>query len=213
MVFIGLDEALRFLAGQRFITLPVTDLYYLYPVKTVTVAVLLYRYRREYRELTLKDLANIPATLAVCGMGLMVFFLWIRLGWAVGVAGNPEGFNPGLLPDTATLIILTLFRIGGTVLVVPLMEELFWRSFLIRTIIDRNFLQVPLGTFTWTSFLVTIALFGLEHNFILAGVMAGVLYNLILYRTRSLTLCVLAHAMTNLALACYVLSTGKWFFW
>jgi CAAX protease family protein len=213
MAFIGLDDALRFLAGHRFITFPATTLYYLYPVKTLTVAFLLYRYRGEYRELTFKDLAKIPTTLAVCGMGLLVFFIWIRLGGAVGVAGNPEGFNPELLPDTATRIILTLFRIGGAVMVVPLMEELFWRSFLIRTIIDRNFLQVPLGTFTWTSFLVTVALFGLEHNFILAGMMAGVLYNLILYRTRSLTHCVLAHAITNLALACYVLSTGKWFFW
>ena len=43
--------------------------------------------------------------------------------------------------------------------------------------------------------------------------MAGIFYNLILYKTKSITNCVLAHAVTNLALALYVLSTGKWQFW
>jgi hypothetical protein len=43
--------------------------------------------------------------------------------------------------------------------------------------------------------------------------MAGVLYILILYRSRSLAQCVLAHAITNLALKGYFLLTGKWDFW
>ena len=108
---------------------------------------------------------------------------------------------------------MTFFRIAGAVLVVPLMEELFWRSFLIRYIIDKNFDSVRMGTFTWASFLITAVLFGFEHNYILAGIMAGVFYNLLLYKTRSLAQCVLAHAVTNLALAIYVVSTGKWQFW
>jgi CAAX prenyl protease-like protein len=60
---------------------------------------------------------------------------------------------------------------------------------------------------------LTVVLFGLEHNFILAGVMAGIAYNLLLYRTKSLAHCILAHAVTNLALAIYVITTGKWQFW
>jgi len=56
-------------------------------------------------------------------------------------------------------------------------------------------------------------LFGAEHNFIYAGMMAGAAYNLILYKTRSLAQCVMAHAVTNLALAVYVVATGKWQFW
>jgi CAAX prenyl protease-like protein len=93
------------------------------------------------------------------------------------------------------------------------MEELFWRSFMIRYIIDKNFDTVRMGMFTWGSFLITVVLFGLEHNYVYAGLMAGVVYNLLLYRTRSLAQCILAHAITNLALALYVVVTGKWQFW
>lgn len=213
MGFIGLDEVLRFLAGQGLFTLQATTLYYLYPVKALTVGYLLYRFRHKYCELNFKDLANIPATLAACGIGLLIFVLWIKMDWTLGSAGTPQGFNPSLLPGQSTQDVMTLFRIAGAVLVVPLMEELFWRSFLIRYIIDKNFDSVCMGTFTWASFLVTVVLFGLEHNFIYAGIMAGIFFNMLLYKTRSLAQCVLSHAVANLALAIYVVSTGMWQFW
>lgn len=213
MAFIGLDEAIRFLAGHGLISLEEITLYYLYPVKTMVVGYLLYRYRSEYHELTFKDLTSLPVNLAVCGAGILVFFLWIQMDWTLGIAGTPQGFNPTLLHGMGGQVFMTLFRICGAVLVVPLMEELFWRSFLIRYIIDKDFQKVPLGLFSWPSFLLTVVLFGLEHNFILAGMMAGVIYSLILYRTRSLAQCVLAHAVTNMALAVYVIKSGKYFFW
>jgi len=213
MAFIGLEQGLRFLAGRELFTLSNTALYYLYPVKALSVAFLLYVFRKEYREISLKDLKNVPVTCAVCGIGLLVFTLWILMDWTFSVSGSPQGFNPTLFPHPGVQLFMTLFRVGGAVLVVPLMEELFWRSFLIRYIIDPDFSGVPLGCFTWASFLVTSLMFGLEHHFILAGIMAGISYNLILYRTRSLIQCVLAHAVTNLALALYVISTGKWQFW
>jgi len=213
MGFIGLDEFCRFLAGHGFFKLESTTLYYLYPVKVLTVGFLLFAFRKQYYELSFRDFANIPATLASGAVGLLVFSLWIKMDWTFGAATVPQGFNPALLPGRNTQIIMTLFRIAGAVLVVPLMEELFWRSFLIRYIIDKNFDTVRLGTFTWVSFLFTVALFGLEHNYILAGIMAGVFYNMLLYWTRSLAQCVFAHAVTNLALAIYVVTTGKWQFW
>jgi CAAX prenyl protease-like protein len=135
------------------------------------------------------------------------------MDWTFGSATVPLGFNPALLSDRPLQITMTIFRIAGAVLVVPVMEELFWRSFLIRYIIDKNFDTVQLGTFTWGSFLITVILFGLEHNYMYAGIMAGGIYNLLLYRTRSLAQCILAHAVTNLALAVYVVTTGKWQFW
>lgn len=213
MGFIGIDEFLRLLADQGLFKLEAATLYYLYPVKALTVACLLYVFKKHYYELTFRDLANLPATLAACGVGLLVFALWIKMDWTLGAAGAPQGFNPTLLPDRTIQITMTFFRIAGAVLVVPLMEELFWRSFLIRYIIDKKFDTVPLGTFTWISFLLTVVLFGLEHNYILAGIMAGIFYNLVLYMTRSLLQCILAHAVTNLALAIYVVSTGKWQWW
>jgi len=213
MVFIGFDEGLRFLVARDLIVLSETILYYLYPVKALAVALLLYLFRGEYNEISLKDLKKLPITCAACGTGLLVFALWIRMDWTYSASVSPQGYNPTLFPQPWLQLFMTLIRVGGAVLVVPLMEELFWRSFLIRYIIDPDFSKVPLGRFTWTSFLVTVLLFGLEHHFILAGIMAGVIYNLVLYRTRSLAQCVLAHAVTNLALALYVITTGKWQFW
>ena len=211
--FIGVDEFIRFLATQGLFALGATTLYYLYPVKALTVGLLLYAFKNKYQELTFKDLANIPVTLATLAVGLLVFVLWINMDWTLGAAGAPNGFNPTLLPGRTTQIVMTIFRIAGAVLIVPLMEELFWRSYMIRSIVDKNYENVRMGTFTWASFLFTVGLFGLEHNYILAGIMAGIIYNLLLYRTRSLAQCVLAHAVTNLALAIYVVCTGKWQFW
>ncbi|QEM70210.1 CAAX prenyl protease-related protein [Geobacter sp. FeAm09] len=213
MAFIGLDELLRLGADKGVVHLAETSLYYLYPVKALTVAVLLYRYRKEYTEISLKDLANVPVTLAACGVGLLVFALWIRMDWALGASGAPKGFDPGLLPGRGLQLAMTAFRVGGAVLVVPIMEELFWRSFLIRYIIDTHFADVPLGRFTWGSFLATVLLFGFEHHFVFAGMMAGAIYNVLLYRTRSLAQCILSHAVTNLALAIYVIYSGTWYFW
>lgn len=213
MAFIGLDQGLRFLAARGMVSLSDTSLYFLYPVKALSVGILLYLFRHEYDEISLRDLKNIPVTAAVFGIGLLVFVLWIRMDWTFPASGLPPGYDPTLLPGAGVQVVMTLFRVGGAVLVVPLMEELFWRSFLIRYIIDQDFDKVQPGRFTWPSFLTTVLLFGLEHQFILAGVMAGVFYNLILYRTRSLTQCVFAHAVTNLALSLYVIATGKWYFW
>lgn len=212
MGFIGLDEFIRFLAGQGLFRLEPATLYYLYPIKAMTVAALLYAFRKQYQELSFKDLAHLPITLGSCVFGLVVFALWIQMDWTFG-ASAPQGFNPALFPERSTRIAMTAFRIVGAVLVVPLMEEIFWRSFLIRYIIDNSFERVSVGTFTWASCLITVVLFGFEHNFIVAGIMAGIAYNLLLYKTRSLAQCVLSHAVTNLALAVYVVVSGKWLFW
>jgi len=213
MGFIGLEECVRFLAGHGLFKLEATTLCYLYPIKALTTGCLLYLFKEHYRELTMRDLTNLPATMISCGVGLLVFALWINMDWTFGVSGIPQGFNPTILPGRNIQIFITLFRIAGAVLVVPLMEELFWRSYLNRYIIDTDFNSVRMGTFTWTSFLFTTVLFGLEHNYILAGIMAGIFYNLLLYWTRSLAQCVLSHAVTNLSLALYVVLTGKWQFW
>lgn len=213
MAFIGLDELIRFLAGQGLFRLGTTTLYYLYPLKAVVVGYLLVRFANTYQELDFRDLKKVPETVAVTGVGLAVFALWINMDWSLGGVTTSQGFNPTLFPDKRVQVAMTAFRVAGAVLVVPLMEELFWRSFLVRYIIDKDFDRVPLGTFTWSSFLLTIVLFGLEHSYLLAGMMAGLFYNIILYRTKSLAQCVLAHAVTNLALAIYVLYSGQWRFW
>lgn len=213
MAFIAVEEVLRFAAQQHWLNLPVTLLYYLYPVKTVAVGFLLYKFLPAYHELRLQDLWQIRSTVGVVILGVLTFVLWVSADWAVTLTPPSSGFNPTLFPDGAVRVVMTAFRVTGAVLVVPLMEELFWRSFLLRYLVDPNFESIPIGSFTWSSFIISTVLFGLEHHLFVAGMIAGIVYSLIVYKTRSIAQCVLAHAISNLALALYVLCTGKWYFW
>ncbi|UFS69098.1 CAAX prenyl protease-related protein [Geomonas sp. RF6] len=213
MAFIAVDESVRFTGSHGWLSLPPGTLYYLYPLKAFSVAALLYLYRNHYPELRLRDLLDRRVSLASCIVGVVTFILWIYLDWTVSVVGGPAGFDPALLPEGAIRFAMTAVRVAGAVLVVPVMEELFWRSFLLRYIVDPDFESVPIGRFTWTSFAVSSLLFGLEHHLFVAGVTAGIIYNVLLYKTRSLAQCVLAHAVTNLALAGYVLLTHNWWLW
>jgi len=213
MVFIGIEQALRYLGGKGVIPVSESSLLYLYPVKVMVVAALLIFCVRRCDELSFRDLRNLPVTAASIVAGLVVFILWINMDWTFGSGGPPPGYDPYLVQGAGGRTALIAIRIAGASLVVPLMEELFWRSFLLRYLIKNEFTSVPVGAFTWGSFAVVAVLFGLEHHFIIAGVMAGVAYNLLAVYTRSIAQCVLSHAVTNLVLGIYVLTTGRWQFW
>lgn len=211
MCFVGLDEVGRYATEKGLMALSPSTLYYLYPLRVAVVALLLWLFRDHYRELRLRDLAAPARTAAVGAVGLATCVMWVLMDWSVKAPGH--GFDPTLLPPGGIRTALTAARVAGAVLVVPLMEELFWRSFLLRYLVDPRFESVEPGRFTWGSFLATTILFGLEHDLLVAGMVAGAVYNAVLYQTRSLSHCVLAHAVTNLVLACYVLYTGRWYFW
>ncbi|MGH9672490.1 MAG: CAAX prenyl protease-related protein [Bryobacteraceae bacterium] len=187
-----------------------------YPVRTLILALtLLLCSRRAISLRTVEPLASI-------GVGLGVFGLWIAPdvlwpGWRdhwifqnqlTGplVAGIPEP----LREDPIVIVSRTI----RAALLVPVIEELFWRGFLVRWLIHRDFLKVPLGSVTANSFFVTTVMFAAEHGpHWDVGLLAGVIYNVWMVRTRSLGDCILAHAVTNAALSAYVLCYGKWEYW
>lgn len=213
MGFVGLEELLRYLSTKQILLLDPSVLLLTYPIKTLAVGGLLLYFAKNYKELVFRDLLRADHSLLSTLTGLLIFFLWIQMDWDFATVGTPAGFNPTQVQDSTLRWTLTLFRIAGASLVVPVMEEIFWRSFLIRYIQQADFSTVPLGTFTWGSFFLSAVLFGLEHNLVAAGIMAGFLFNLLLYRTRSLAQCILSHAVANFALGIYVLYTGRWHFW
>ena len=94
-------------------------------------------------------------------------------------------------------------------------DEIFWRAFLLRFLISENFESVRFGTFSWLSFAVVTLAFGFSHSTAdwPAALVTGALYNIIAYRTKSLSACVLAHALTNLALGLWIVATKQWGFW
>lgn len=213
MAFVGLEEAARFLDSSGMITLSRQTLQYLYPLKVVSVASLLIGFRKQYPEIAFRQLL-IPLQVVVSlGIGVAVFVVWIQMDFNLNPLGAEQGFNPLLFDSQVERTVMIIIRLAGAVLIVPVMEELFWRSFLIRYLVDSDFSKVPIGAATWPSFIISSLLFGLEHNLFFAGVMAGIAYNLLLYYTRSIAHCILAHALTNLLLGIYVLFTRQWHFW
>ena len=102
---------------------------------------------------------------------------------------------------------------AGAALVVPVMEELFWRSFLLRRLMAERFLAVDPGRLAAVPVVVTVLLFGVEHNQWLAGMVAGAVYTALYWHGRTLWLPVLAHAVTNAVLGGWVLATANWTYW
>ena len=187
---------------------------WLYPLKTAAVLGLLIYFLPQYRELK-DNIINGPSeAILTIAVGLLVYAAWVRMDWSWAIQGDgtEEGYDP-FRAGTGTGIVLAGIRLFGASLVVPIMEELFWRSFLIRYLISSKFESVALGTFTVFSCAITVMLFGFEHDLWLAGMMAGVAYTAILYYTKRLWPCILAHAVTNFALGIHVLVTGEWYWW
>ena len=155
-------------------------------------------------------------------IGLLVFAVWIgpdqvwpayRHHWLFenSLTGVAQSSLPaGLRSDPLFLA----FRVFGTAILVPIIEELFWRGFLMRYLIDSDFLKIPLGTYAPLSFFLTALLFATEHGpFWEVGLAAGLIYNWWMVRTRSLTDCMIAHGVTNAALAVFVTVGGHWDYW
>jgi CAAX prenyl protease-like protein len=106
-------------------------------------------------------------------------------------------------------------RIAVATTTVPIVEELFWRAFLLRALINwHDFDKVPLGRFTWFSFLATSLLSTVEHpaNWGVS-ILCWMAYNALFCWKRSILCLVITHAVTNLALYVYVVRYNDWMFW
>lgn len=186
------------------------ELRWLYGVKIIAVAAVLLACRRQYEELRWSGLGAAGLAWAVLA-GLAVWWLWISLdaGWMQ--IGQPAGFDPRR--DGRLDWALVAMRLAGAALVVPLMEELFWRSFLMRWLDSADFLGVPPARVKMRAVLITVILFGFEHNLWLAGVVAGAVYSWLYMRTGKLWSAILAHGVTNAVLGVWIISTGHWTYW
>lgn len=159
--------------------------------------------------------------LASVALGVAVFAIWIAPDALLGyrhfwLFENPlmgkVGGAPS--PELQRNLFFLWVRAAGSTLLVPVIEELFWRAWLMRWLIDRNFEKIPLGTYLPSAFWMTAVLFASEHGpYWEVGLAAGVIYNWWMIRTRSLADCILAHAVTNGGLAVYVVTAGAWRYW
>jgi uncharacterized protein len=183
--------------------------YWVFPLQTIVCGFLLIRWWRNYEFGWSRGLGL--ATIA----GVVVLGIWISPQSFLGYPPRNEGFDPGFFGGGAPFWFHATLRMIRLVIVVPLLEEIFWRGFLLRYLQHDPFDQVPFGQFNWSSFVWVTLLFGGAHwgpDFVPA-LITGAIYNLVAIRTKSLGACVIAHALTNLLLGVYIFRTSQWGFW
>jgi uncharacterized protein len=151
-------------------------------------------------------------------LGALVFLIWVgpdllfdyRQHWLFNnsITGSASSSIPDDLRRQAWFVFIRTF--SCTVLV-PIIEELFWRGWMMRWLIDRDFLKVPLGRYDMSAFWIVALLFASEHGpYWEVGLVTGIIYNWWMTRTRNLADCILMHGVTNGILSAYVVWFGKW---
>lgn len=187
-----------------------------YAIKAAIVAVIMVTISRA----AWGDLRKMPAIggwVAAVVLGLIVTGVWVGIDGMYPalpfMGGSREGYDPGVLEPGARWAFIAV-RMVGLVVLVPVFEELFWRSFLMRVVIDPDdFRKVPIGVVTPLAVAITSAGFMLVHPEWLPALLTGLAWAGLLAMTRSVTACVVSHAVANLALGIYVLATGNYQFW
>jgi CAAX prenyl protease-like protein len=104
-------------------------------------------------------------------------------------------------------------RLAGGCVLVPVVEELAFRGFLLRWLVSPDFERVPPRTWTWPAVVGSSMAFGALHESWLLGTFAGLLFAAArLWRGR-LSDAILAHVLANVAIAAAVLVLGRWDLW
>jgi CAAX prenyl protease-like protein len=159
---------------------------------------------------------------ASIAVGAFVFVLWIAPDLLAPGYRNGSLFSnavtgklhSSLRPADLHSGWVLFWRTLRAVTIVPIVEELFWRAWLMRWLVDADFRKVRLGTYAPLAFWVTAILFASEHGpYWDVGLLTGVIYNLWMIRTRSVADCILMHAVTNAILSAYVITTSQWQYW
>jgi len=202
--------ALTALEGWEGSGLPYPVLY-IFKAAVVTVALVMSRK-------VWKDIGFSWSMLAIGVLvGALCYIEWIyvdRHTHHFSFLGTRTAYNPfHEISNSAFRDVFLLIRFYGLVVMVPVMEELFWRSFLLRWITEPDFARLKVGEFSLTAFAAVTGLFALSHPEWLAAAIFAAAMALLLKRTGSLFACIIAHSTTNLLLGIYVIHTGHWQLW
>ena len=211
MAFILIMASTSFVPEQAGLVLGF-DARWLYVLRISLVGALLWFFRNSYEELSTGpriDHQHWPLAVAV---GVIVFLLWIQLDRDGLRMSSSQGFDPRS-PNAALQLVFVSSRTMGAAVIVPIMEELFWRSFLLRWLHNANFTTVNPGEIRLRALLLSSVLFAMEHNLWFAGWLAGLAYGWLYTYTRNLWSAILAHSITNGILSGWILFTYRWEFW
>jgi CAAX prenyl protease-like protein len=203
---------IAFLAIAPWIETYLPDGRWLYVVKVAGVAVALGLLAPQFDELRATWRSATRDWLLALAVGVAIFILWINLDQPWASIGTPAGYDPRNTTGEIDYPLAAL-RVAGACLVVPVMEELFWRSFIMRWIERVEFRSLAPASVAWRGLLISSVLFGFEHNLWLAGIVAGLAYGYLYMRSGNLWSPIIAHAVTNFLLGIWVIYSGNWKFW
>jgi CAAX prenyl protease-like protein len=151
-------------------------------------------------------------------LGLAVFALWVGPDIVAPAWRHTFLFDnflihplPATPPADRSDSLFIFWRVAVLTISVPILEELFWRGWLMRWLINPDFEKIALGTYAPMAFWVVAALFASEHGpFWDVGLITGVIFNWWMIRTKNMWDCIVTHAVTNFALGVYVVMSGHW---
>lgn len=185
----------------------------LYIGKVIVVLAALIVFRSTWREIKFDSKWIVPSVL----IGVVLCAAWIGIEKNIPYKhflDERTAYDPfAQISSDATRALFFGVRFFGLVLLVPVMEEIFWRSFLLRFITKPEFLSLKVGEFSTNALLIGAALFGLSHPEWLPAVIFALAISLWLKYTKSLFACIVVHLVTNLALGIWVVTQRDWIFW
>ena len=187
-----------------------TGAYWVYALKTIVGACLIWLVRAHVKEMRW----NFSWEAVVAGVA--VFIAWVGLdGLYPTIGERAAAFNPlnSYGGGSAIAWMFVAVRILGASLVVPMLEEVFYRSFLYRCLIKADFLSVSFNYFNWPAFAVVCAGFGVSHSEWLPGILCACIYQGLVIRKGRLGDAITAHAITNFLLGLWVVLRSAYHFW
>ena len=186
---------------------------WIYGITVVLVAGLMAWYWREYGELNRQNLPSLAEVALAVAVGVAVFVAWINLDMKPFRIGEATATFVPLDAKGQLQWPLLVVRWIGAALLVPVMEKLYWRSFLMRWIDRPQFEVVVHQQVTMKAIVLSTFVFTLAHTLWLAAIIAGLAYAWLFVRTGKLWVPIIAHAVTNGVLGIWVVKTGNWGFW
>lgn len=164
-----------------------------YPVLVILLTPVIWYFRRA----VLAGWDGIDPFAFLAGLG-------VGVGWVLLAEPNAETL-PGLATLSATATVAWVaFRIFGTVVIIPIVEEAFFRGYLL----DR----LNAGGAVTVVFAVAVSslTFAALHGRILEAGIAGVVFSLIMLRRRNLIDAILCHATANGFIAVAAMLNADW---
>jgi exosortase E/protease (VPEID-CTERM system) len=179
---------------------------FFYPLRLIACLLMLYRYRQRLATIDWRWSWRGPA------VGAGIFCVWIVIAHFL----LPHSAIPGKLAaaPAALRVFWLVVRVAGSVLMVPIAEELAYHGYLMRRLMNPDFESIRFSAVRWPALAATAVVFGLGHGVLwLPGMIAGLAYGLIVIRRDRIGEAVAAHATTNALIAVLVLLGDQWQLW